>query len=60
MKTTAALSVVLALLATPALARTHHQTHHQQPNSPAYENIDSGYGPPSNWNEIEQSVGTVG
>jgi hypothetical protein len=56
MKTTAALSVVLALLATPALARTHHQ----RPNPPAYENIDSGYGPPSNWNEIEQSVGTTG
>jgi hypothetical protein len=59
MKTTAVLSLVLALLATPALARTHHQQP-QQPNSPAYENIDSGYGPPSNWNEIEQSVGTVG
>lgn len=57
MKTTAALSLVLALLAaTPALARTHHQ----QSNSPGYSHIDSGYGPPSNWNEIEQSVGTVG
>jgi hypothetical protein len=57
MKTTAALSLVLALLAaTPALARTHHH----QSNSPAYDNIDSGYGPPSNWNEIEQSVGSAG
>jgi hypothetical protein len=54
-----ALSVVLALLAaTPALARAHQ--HHQRSNSPAYENIDSGYGPPANWNEIEQSVGSTG
>jgi hypothetical protein len=56
MKKTAILSVVLALLATPALARTHHQ----QSNPPGYGHIDSGYGPPSNWNEIEQSVGSAG
>jgi hypothetical protein len=55
MKKTAALTVVLAILAaTPALARTHHQRF----NTPGYGTIDSGYGPPANWNEIEQSVGT--
>ena len=58
MKKAATLSVVLALLAaTPALARVQH---HHQSNAPAASPIDSGYGPPSNWNEIEQSVGTVG
>jgi hypothetical protein len=55
MKKTAILSVVLALIATPALARTHHRQ-----NPPAQGHIDSGYGPPSNWNEIEQSVGSSG
>jgi hypothetical protein len=54
MKKTAVLSVVLALLATPALARTPH---HQHSNAPAAGTIDSGYGPPANWNEIEHSVG---
>ncbi|HEV3185131.1 MAG TPA: hypothetical protein VGZ49_09630 [Xanthobacteraceae bacterium] len=54
MKKTAILSVVLALLATPALARPHHQ----QFNAPAAGTIDSGYGPPANWSEIEHSVGS--
>jgi hypothetical protein len=56
MKKIAILSVALALLATPALARTQHV----RPNAPGYGHIDSGYGPPRNWNEIEQSVGTTG
>jgi hypothetical protein len=49
----AALSVQLVLAAaTPALARAHHQP----PANPApYSQIDSGWGPPSNWNEIEIS-----
>jgi hypothetical protein len=49
----AALSVQLVLAAaTPALARAHH---HQQHNPAPYSHIDSGWGPPSNWNEIEIS-----
>ena len=50
-KAIAALSVALALatVATPALARTHH-------GDPApYGHIDSGWGPPTNWNDIEVS-----
>ncbi len=50
----AALSVqlVLAATATPALARAHHRP----PAHPApYSHIDSGWGPPSNWDEIEIS-----
>ena len=46
----AALSVQLVLAsATPALAA--HQ--HRQPAP--YSHVDSGWGPPSNWNEIEIS-----
>jgi len=53
MKTTrTVLSVVLALLAvTPAFARSHHRS-----PLPPYEHIDSGYGPPMNWDEIEIST----
>jgi hypothetical protein len=57
-KAIAALSVPLALataatalvtVATPAVARTHHR-------DPApYGHVDSGWGPPSNWNDIEVS-----
>jgi len=49
----AALSVqlVLAATATPVLARAHHPKVHPAP----YSQIDSGWGPPSNWNEIEIS-----
>jgi len=51
--TRTALSIVLALLATTqAFARSHH---HDRPTSPPYEHIDSGYGPPMNWNEFEVS-----
>lgn len=58
-KAAAALTIVLALAtATSASARSHHHGHS---GSTGYSTpIDSGYGPPSNWNEIEQSVGTVG
>ena len=51
-KAIAALSVALALatVATPALARPHHGT-----PSP-YAHVDSGWGPPTNWNEIEQGA----
>ena len=50
----AALSVqlVLAATATPALARAHHA---RQAHPARYSHIDSGWGPPSNWNEIEVS-----
>jgi len=45
------LSVVLALAAaTPALARPHHR-----PSPAPSGEIDSGYGPPINWNDIEVS-----
>jgi len=43
---------VLAATATPALARAHHARH---ANPAPYSHIDSGWGPPSNWNEIEIS-----
>jgi hypothetical protein len=57
-KAAAALTIALALVAaTSASARTHH---HQHSGSAGYSTIDSGYGPPSNWNEIEQSVGSSG
>ena len=51
----AALSVqlILAAIATPALARAHH---HRRADPPPYGNLlHSGWGPPSNWNEIEIS-----
>jgi hypothetical protein len=47
-KAIAALSVALAL-ATPALARPHHGA------PTTYGHVDSGWGPPSNWNQIEVS-----
>lgn len=49
-------SLVLALAAaTPALARAKH--HYRSDPAPApYSHIDSGWGPPSNWNEIEIST----
>ena len=53
-KIVAALSVqlILAATGTPALARAHH---HAQAHPAPYGHIDSGWGPPSNWNEIEIS-----
>lgn len=52
-KIIAALSVQLVLAAaTPALARAYHQS---QVNPAPYSQVDSGWGPPSNWNEIEIS-----
>ena len=54
MKTTiAVLPIVLALAgASPTLARAqHHNYSHPAP----YSHIDSGWGPPSNWNDIEIS-----
>jgi hypothetical protein len=50
-KAIASLSVWLAFatFATPTLARTHHG------NPAPYSHVESGWGPPSNWNEIEVS-----
>jgi len=50
----AALSVqlVLAATGTPALARAHH---HTQADPAPYSAVHSGWGPPTNWNEIEVS-----
>jgi hypothetical protein len=51
-KVLALTSIVLALAAAnTALARTHHDRSGQAP----YSHIDSGWGPPTNWNEIEIS-----
>jgi hypothetical protein len=50
-KTIAVVPVVLALAAaSPALARAHH---HYHSNPASYSHIDSGWGPPTNWNDIE-------
>jgi hypothetical protein len=52
-KILAALSVQLILAAgTPALARAHH---HGQANPAPYARVHSGWGAPSNWNDIEIS-----
>jgi hypothetical protein len=52
------LSIALTVaLATQALARSHH---HRQPTSGSVGSVDSGYGPPANWNEIEISIPSVG
>ena len=49
-KILAALSVQLILAAaTPALAAVHHD------RAAPYSHVNSGWGPPSNWNEIEIS-----
>ena len=49
----AALSVQLVMAATtPTLASVHHQP---PADAAPYSTIDSGWGPPSNWNEIEIS-----
>jgi hypothetical protein len=37
---------------TPALARAHH---HRQADPAPYGQVDSGWGAPSNWNDIEVS-----
>ena len=53
-RTFVVLPIVLALVAaTPALARSHHH-HHRSVPAPS-SHIDSGWGPPANWNEIEIS-----
>jgi hypothetical protein len=60
-KTTKTLVAALVLagvslsLATSASARVHH---HQYSGSAGYGKIDSGYGPPRDWSEIQQ--GAVG
>ena len=48
-------AIVLALAAaSPALARVQH--HYRPTPAPApYNHVDSGWGPPSNWSEIEIS-----
>lgn len=51
-KTTAVLTIALTLIAvTSASARHHHRS-----GSTGYTPINSGYGPPSNWNEIEREA----
>jgi hypothetical protein len=51
-KAIALIPIVLALAAAnTALARTHHDRSGQAP----YSHIDSGWGPPTNWNDIEIS-----
>jgi hypothetical protein len=53
-KATAALSVALALaVATPAFAKVHHHWQHFNPAPQSH--INSGWGPPANWDEIEVS-----
>jgi hypothetical protein len=53
-KTIAAVCIglTLAAAADPAFARAHHHRHAE--TAPA-SHINSGWGPPSNWNEIEVS-----
>jgi hypothetical protein len=52
-KAVALVPMVLALsAASPVLARAHQQ--HRADPAP-YSHIDSGWGPPSNWSEIEIS-----
>ena len=59
-KTAAALSMALVLSAASAAfaqsAQYHAPAHATRSNVP----VDSGYGPPQNWNEIEQSVPSGG
>ena len=51
MKRLALIPLVLALAAaTPALARVDHRS-----DPTPYSHVDSGWGPPSNWSEIEIS-----
>ena len=52
-RTFAVLFIVVALAAaTAASARPHH---YQRSVPAPYSHVDSGWGPPSNWNEIEIS-----
>lgn len=53
-KATAALSIALVVAAasTPAFARARHR---QQTATVPYGHIDSGWGPPRTWGEIEVS-----
>lgn len=55
----ACVGLVLAASAAPALARVKH---HRQvnPAALAHSTIDSGWGPPMNWNEIEVSIPSGG
>jgi hypothetical protein len=50
-KAAAVFAVVLALTATASARPQHHHT-----SATGSSTIDSGYGPPRNWNEIEQST----
>jgi hypothetical protein len=57
-KVTAVLSITLTLaLATQTLAKSHHQ---RQPGWHGAGAVDSGYGPPTNWSDIEVSVPSGG
>jgi hypothetical protein len=55
-----AIVIVLALAAaSPAFAREH--SHYRSRPVPApYSHIDSGWGPPTNWNDIEVDVPSGG
>ena len=53
-KAVALIPIVLALAAaSPTLARTHQKQHRSGPAP--YSHVDSGWGPPTNWNDIEIS-----
>jgi hypothetical protein len=56
-KAAAAFAIALALTATAASAKPQH---HHRPVATGASTIDSGYGPPRNWNEIEVSVPSGG
>ena len=49
----ACVGLILAAAANPALARVKH--HRADPVAAAGTHINSGWGPPMNWNEIEDS-----
>ena len=50
----ACVGLILAAAAGPALARVKHHRH-ANPAPAAQSTINSGWGPPMNWNEIEVS-----
>jgi hypothetical protein len=60
-KTVAAvgIAVILAAAAGPAFARKPHHRHAHPAPAP-YSKINSGWGPPSNWDEIEISTPSGG
>jgi hypothetical protein len=51
--------LVLAAIAAPAFARTKHYRH-ANPPPVVHSKINSGWGPPRTWDEIEVSVPSGG